>query len=91
MFMIVSYDIPQDNRRTKIAKTLEGFGRRVQYSVFECRLKPPQLERLRLELEQLMDEEEDDIRFYFLCGNCVPKMKRLGKRHLPVQQHVYIL
>ena len=36
MFYLVSYDIPDTKRRTKLAKTLEDFGDRVQYSVFEC-------------------------------------------------------
>lgn len=36
MFYLVSYDIPETRRRTKLAKILEDFGDRVQYSVFEC-------------------------------------------------------
>jgi CRISPR-associated protein Cas2 len=32
MFWIVSYDIPNDKRRSKVAKILEGHGRRAQYS-----------------------------------------------------------
>ncbi|MEW6376162.1 MAG: CRISPR-associated endonuclease Cas2, partial [Thermodesulfobacteriota bacterium] len=39
MFYVVSYDIPDDQRRIKIAKILEDFGDRVQYSVFECLLE----------------------------------------------------
>ena len=39
MYVVVSYDITNDRRRLKVMKTLEGFGERVQYSVFECRLK----------------------------------------------------
>ena len=35
---VVSYDITSDRLRNKIAKTLEGYGTRIQYSVFECRL-----------------------------------------------------
>ncbi|MFE4108590.1 CRISPR-associated endonuclease Cas2, partial [Almyronema epifaneia] len=36
MLVLVVYDIPDDKRRTKLATFLEGYGRRVQYSVFEC-------------------------------------------------------
>ncbi len=32
---LISYDITADNRRNALAKLLEGFGSRVQYSVFE--------------------------------------------------------
>ena len=35
---LVCYDITSDRVRNKIVKTLEGYGRRVQYSVFECDL-----------------------------------------------------
>jgi CRISPR-associated protein Cas2 len=39
MFLyVISYDIPDDKRRKKIADLLEGYGQRVQYSVFECQL-----------------------------------------------------
>lgn len=91
MFILVCYDIPQDKRRTQIAKTLEGFGRRVQYSVFECDLKPAQLQRLREKLEAIIEPSEDDLRFYFLCEACVPRMKRLGNPRRPLRQNIYIL
>lgn len=32
---LISYDITADKRRNALAKLLEGFGSRVQYSVFE--------------------------------------------------------
>ncbi|MGB3512406.1 MAG: CRISPR-associated endonuclease Cas2 [Microcoleaceae cyanobacterium] len=34
--MIVVYDIPDDKRRTKLSNFLEDYGRRVEFSVFEC-------------------------------------------------------
>ncbi|MBR8835369.1 MAG: CRISPR-associated endonuclease Cas2 [Stigonema ocellatum SAG 48.90 = DSM 106950] len=39
MFLyVVAYDVPCDKRRKKISDLLEGYGQRVQYSVFECLL-----------------------------------------------------
>ena len=38
MFVVVAYDIPDDRRRTRVAKVLEDYGDRVQYSVFEMNL-----------------------------------------------------
>ena len=35
---VVSYDISSDRLRNKVARTLEGYGTRIQYSVFECKL-----------------------------------------------------
>lgn len=89
--MIISYDIPDDKRRTKIAKTLEDFGTRVQYSVFECDLKPMQLQRLRQRLQKIVKPRCDDVRFYFLCEACVPKMKRMGNKRVPIRQDAYFI
>ena len=46
MFYVVSYDMPDDRKRTKMAKNLLDFGTRVQYSVFECILDDKRLEAL---------------------------------------------
>lgn len=36
MLYVVSYDIPDDKRRTRVHSALTGFGTWVQFSVFEC-------------------------------------------------------
>jgi len=36
MLVLVVYDIPNNKRRLKLSNFLEGHGRRVQDSVFEC-------------------------------------------------------
>ena len=71
MFVLVSYDIPNDKRRTRVMKALKDFGTRVQYSVFECDLTAEQLLRLRQRLRGLVNPKEDDVRLYFLCESCV--------------------
>jgi CRISPR-associated protein Cas2 len=38
MIHLISYDIEDDRERLQVSKVLEGFGRRVQKSVFECPL-----------------------------------------------------
>lgn len=78
-WFVVSYDVTDDKRRTKVMKTLAGHGQRVQYSVFECELLPTTLEQLKHRLGQLIDAETDDVRFYLLCANCLPKATMLGK------------
>lgn len=79
MFVVVSYDIVEDGRRNKVRKALKDFGGRVQYSVFECELDAAALRRLGDRLGRLLSKEEDSIRFYFLCENCLPKVKILGQ------------
>lgn len=45
-----------DRRRLKVMKTLEGFGARVQYSVFECRLKPAEIAEMRRQLKKTVEK-----------------------------------
>lgn len=58
---LVAYDISQDRRRDRVAKTLEGYGDRVQYSVFAVDVRPARLVRLRQELERLIDGASDSV------------------------------
>lgn len=51
-----------------VAKACEGFGQRVQYSVFECTLSEMQLLRLRVKLLKIIDRAEDSLRIYTLHG-----------------------
>ena len=34
-FALLSYDVANDNRRTRLARFLKDYGQRIQYSVFE--------------------------------------------------------
>lgn len=84
VYVVVAYDIPDDRRRTKVAKVLEGYGERLQYSVFECRLTKVQYLRLREGLRELILPDEDAVSFYLLCAEDVDKIERIGgRRPLP--------
>jgi CRISPR-associated protein Cas2 len=74
MFVVICYDIPSDRRRAKVGKILEGFGARVQKSVFECDLKLPHLQKLKQKLGRVL-QDEDSLRYYYLCAQCLPKVE----------------
>ena len=79
MFIVISYDIKDDKRRSRIFKALKNFGQWVQYSVFECELDKMHFLKLRDRLDHLIDAKQDDsIRFYFLCENCKRQVERIG-------------
>ncbi|VEP15527.1 CRISPR-associated endoribonuclease Cas2 1 [Hyella patelloides LEGE 07179] len=78
MFVIVSYDISEDKRRTKIHDILKSFGQWMQYSLFECDLTKTEYAKLRSRLNKIINPETDSIRFYFLCGCCQNKVERIG-------------
>jgi CRISPR-associated protein Cas2 len=90
-FIVVSYDIPDDRRRTKVCHLLKDYGERVQYSVFECRLRPRDFGRLRERLKPLLEPKEDDVRFYRLCGACLPQALVWGsKQRQPLPEAVVV-
>ena len=78
MHIVITYDISDDKRRTKIHKILSSYGQWMQFSVFECNLTPTEYRRLRNRLNKLIQAEEDSIRFYFLCECCQEKVERIG-------------
>ena len=63
MLVLVVYDIPDDLRRTKLSKFLEGYGTRVQWSVFECFLSLEQMNNLYDKVEKRVEPQEDNVRF----------------------------
>jgi CRISPR-associated protein Cas2 len=78
MFVVISYDIKNDKRRTRVFKTLKNYGQRTQYSVFECSLKKTDFLKLRRKLEKTIKPDEDSIRFYFLCEKDIRRVERIG-------------
>jgi CRISPR-associated protein Cas2 len=82
MYLVISYDVSDDRRRSKIHKVLKSYGQWMQYSVFECDLTETQYAKLRSRLSNLINPGEDSIRFYFLCKCCEGKVERIGGEHL---------
>lgn len=90
MFYMVSYDIPDDKTRNKIAKIMLDFGARVQYSVFECNMDDKLLEKMTQKISKIISEK-DSVRIYALCGKCDKLVKILGKGEVSKDKDVYIL
>ncbi len=90
MFYIVSYDIPDDKKRDKIAKVMLDFGTRVQYSVFECILDNKLLQKMINKLERIVSDE-DSVRIYALCAKCEGVAKVFGKGEISKDKNVFIL
>ena len=74
---LVCYDIRDDSRLRRVAKLLEGYGERVQYSVFRCRLTVREEQRLRWELTRRV-VSEDSWLIVPLCGSCVERLRIHG-------------
>ncbi|MCG9128635.1 CRISPR-associated endonuclease Cas2 [Candidatus Poribacteria bacterium] len=78
MHYTIAYDITEDKRRNKVAKILKDFGKRVQYSVFECNIDKLSYLRLHDRLGKAMDMDEDTITFYHICAACEKQIERIG-------------
>ncbi|MCS6927552.1 MAG: CRISPR-associated endonuclease Cas2 [Candidatus Binatia bacterium] len=92
MFYLVAYDIPDDQRRGKVARILEDFGDRVQYSVFEMELEnQSQLLEMEKRLAGVIDPQVDSVRIYFLCQGCRSKIAIMGQGEVYRDREVYIV
>ena len=91
MFVVVSYDIPEDKRRTKVMKLLRNYGAHVQYSVFECELKPTAYDTLHEQLKKLVSPKQDSLRFYFLDEDQVKKIETIGRKPVERAQEFYVV
>lgn len=70
---LVSYDVRDPKRLRRVAKTLESYGVRLQYSVFRCRLDTEALERMHWQLAQIM-QPNDDLLVIPLCSRCAGRV-----------------
>jgi len=75
---IIAYDIQDDKRRRRLAKVLEGYGQRMQWSVFECRLQQDELHRLVIRLERIVKATEDRIRLWPVPEGSARRVIQLG-------------
>lgn len=78
MLVLVVYDIADDARRTKLANFLEGQGRRVQESVFECFLSLEKMNKLSEQVQKRIQVPADNVRFYWIPADAVPRTLTLG-------------
>ncbi len=87
MMVLVSYDVAQDEggkrRLRNVARICQGYGQRVQYSVFECLIDPEQWVALEARLVNAINADYDSLRFYFLGANWRHRVKHIGTAHGP--------
>lgn len=67
---LVCYDVRDPERLRRAAKHMEGYGERMQYSVFRCWMTRREVERLRWELTERLTAE-DDVLLIPVCQSCV--------------------
>ena len=80
---IVAYDTPNAKRRRKLATLLEGYGQRVQWSVFECRLQKQELQALVARLNRVVQVDQDRVRLWPVPESSCARVIQLGQAAPP--------
>jgi len=75
---IVAYDISSNRRRKKVSDILEGYGKRVQYSVFEVIVASSKYNELKRRLRRYFNPDEDSIRFYPISKHTLDQVEIWG-------------
>jgi CRISPR-associated protein Cas2 len=78
MLVLVVYDIADDKRRLQLSNFLEGYGRRVQESVFECFVSLDDMKGLHKRVLRKVKPAEDNVRFYWIPSDAVPRTLAIG-------------
>ena len=84
MDVIVAYDVATDTaadqrRLRRVAKICESYGIRVQDSVFECRISNAAMAQLRIDLDDVLDQDRDSVYVYRLHGTIRDARTVLGR------------
>jgi CRISPR-associated protein Cas2 len=85
MLVLVSYDVaistPGGKRRLRqVSKACLNYGQRVQFSVFECVVEPAQWVTLKSQLEKIIDDQVDSLRYYYLGSNWKRRVEHVGAK-----------
>lgn len=79
-YCIIAYDVSDNKRRDKVCKSLEKYGLRSNFSVFECMMTDKQLEDLKLRIAKIIDIKEDSVMYYPLCLTCYANIARFPEK-----------
>ena len=89
--LLITYDVADPSRLRKVARLLEGHGRRVQQSVFVCCLPPPRADALVDEATALIDRATDRLFVLPVCARCREAIEQIGDTEpLPGEHRCYV-
>jgi CRISPR-associated protein Cas2 len=91
---IVTYDISDDDRRTRVFKQLRGCGDHIQYSVFRCDLSDAERVSMIAALHPLIEHKEDQILLIDLGpvdGRAATCVHAIGRVYLSPQRTVVVV
>lgn len=85
MLILITYDVCTTTSKGRkrlhnVAKECLNYGQRVQNSVFECEVDSAKWCLVKSKLINLIDENEDSLRFYYLGGEKRKRVEHYGQK-----------
>lgn len=96
MMVIISYDVSTTDaagkkRLRRVAKECQNHAQRVQNSVFEANLDYSTFLKLKERLVEIIDKNNDSLRFYYLGNNWERKVEHIGSKETYNPEGVLII
>lgn len=90
---IVTYDIADQKRWRRVFKTMNGYGRWLQLSVFQCRLTARRRAELGARLDREIKPSEDHVLIIDVgpADKIAPRVESLGKTFESVKREAIIV
>ena len=90
---IVAYDISDRRRWRRVLTIVEGYGDRLQLSVFQCRLSARRRIEMATRLEEVIRKDQDSVLFLDLgpADKVTPRVETLGRPFEVIQRRARVL
>ena len=87
---LVCFDVSEDKVRATLVKTLLKYGRRIQYSIFELDLRPPEYKKFEIDLKKVpLNKNTDKCFIYPMNSICLSNTVYLGEYEEIEQVYVF--
>lgn len=92
MNMIVTYDIADPRRLTRVAKVIKDYGTRVQKSKFEVTVDNRTFLEMKVRIENTIEPSEDGVKYFPVCDKCAGTLEIIGQGiFIDPEEEYYIL
>jgi CRISPR-associated protein Cas2 len=90
---VVTYDVSEPKRWRRVFKTMQGYGRWLQLSVFHCRLDGSRRAKMAMTLEGLINYETDHILILDLgpAEDVELAVESLGRTFAPIERRAVVI